>query len=245
MYHIFSICYAAIANCLPKVIMTKILQGFNFSTNRFYIFTAYPKNIILKILRVILSPFLITSLFACNQPKLAEESKINSREVWVTMLVEIPAGTVDKYELNKTNSQIERDSIDGEPRTINYLGYPANYGMIRETVLPYELGGDGDPLDIISIGPPAKIGETIDSKIIGVLKLKDNGEQDDKLIGINRNSSLSGVNSLQELDEKYPGISTIIETWFTYYKGKGMMVSSGYKDKNTAEKIYSTAKQSF
>jgi len=42
---------------------------------------------------------------------------------------------------------------DGKPRVIKYLAYPGNYGMIPRTLLPKELGGDGDPLDIIMLGP--------------------------------------------------------------------------------------------
>ena len=161
------------------------------------------------------------------------------------MLIEIPAGTIKKYELNKTNGQLEIDSVDDQPRLIEYLGYPANYGMIPQTILPKNKGGDGDPLDIITIGPPAERGSIIDCKVIGLLELKDRGEQDDKLIAISRNSSLIEINSIQELQKNYPGITEIIETWFINYKGKGKMVSAGYKDKKAAQEIYSIAKQSF
>ncbi|MBL4709265.1 MAG: inorganic diphosphatase [Flavobacteriales bacterium] len=90
-----------------------------------------------------------------NNTELAEE------ELWVDMLVEIPAGSIKKFELNKQNGLIEMDSIDGKPRFIQYLGYPANYGMIPNTLLPLDKGGDGDPLDILSIGPVAQSGELI------------------------------------------------------------------------------------
>ena len=84
------------------------------------------------------------------------------------MLIEIPAGTIKKYELNKTNGQLEIDSVDDQPRLIEYLGYPANYGMIPQTILPKNKGGDGDPLDIITIGPPAERGSIIDLSLIHI-----------------------------------------------------------------------------
>ena len=45
-----------------------------------------------------------------------------------------------------------------KPREVKYLGYPGNYGMIPRTLLPKELGGDGDPLDVIVLGPAVERG---------------------------------------------------------------------------------------
>ena len=84
----------------------------------------------------------------------------------VNAIIEISSGEIEKWELNKKSGEIERDSIDGLPRTINYLGYPANYGMVPQTILPKEKGGDGDPLDIIVIGEPVLKGEIIKCKIM-------------------------------------------------------------------------------
>ena len=190
--------------------------------------------------------FITFSVFSCKEREAKNTSEQADADIlWVKMLVEIPAGTIKKYELNKTSGQLEMDSVDGKPRLIEYLGYPANYGMIPKTILPKNKGGDGDPLDIITIGPPAERGSIIDCKVIGILALKDQGEQDDKLIAISKGSSMIGINSVKELQKNYPGITEIIETWFTNYKGKGKMVSSGYKDKKAAQEIYSIAKQSF
>ncbi|MFT6165572.1 MAG: inorganic pyrophosphatase [Vicingaceae bacterium] len=186
------------------------------------------------------------SLQACSDTQTnSTTAETHQKELWVSMLVEIPTGTIKKYELNKTSGLLEMDSVNGKPRLIDYLGYPANYGMIPKTILPKNKGGDGDPLDIIAIGPPAERGSNIDCKVIGVLKLKDRGEQDDKLIAISSTSSLKHINSIHELQENYPGISEIIETWFTQYKGKEKMISSGYQDQKRAQEIYKMAKQSF
>lgn len=183
---------------------------------------------------------------SCIEPQTkAPNFQSDTKQLWVKMLVEIPAGAIEKYELNKTTGQLQMDSVDGMPRLIQYLGYPANYGMIPKTMLPKNKGGDGDPLDIITIGPPAERGSIINCKVIGMLQLKDQGEQDDKLIAISKRSTLIEINSIQELKNNYPGITEIIETWFTNYKGKGKMISAGYKNKKVAQEIYSIAKKSF
>ena len=159
----------------------------------------------------------------------------------VQMLVEIPAGTNKKFEYNKTNQHLEQDSIDGEARIIQYLAYPGNYGMIPNTLLPKSDGGDGDPLDIIAIGPAASIGSYLNCRIIGVLKLLDEGERDDKLIAIGENSTLKNVNSIAALDAQYPGISDILKIWFSNYKGKGKIQVVGYADADEATKAYDKA----
>lgn len=155
----------------------------------------------------------------------------------VNAVIEIPAGTLEKWELDKMSGKIVRDSIDGKPRTIKYLGYPGNYGFIPETLLSKEEGGDGDPLDILIIGPPVERGSVVKCKIIGVLYLLDRGEQDDKLIAISTASPMYTVNSLAELNNKYNAMTEILQLWFTNYKGPGMMVSRGFGDSAEAIEI--------
>jgi inorganic pyrophosphatase len=159
----------------------------------------------------------------------------------VNAVVEIPSGTLDKWELNKLNGQIEWEFIDQKPRIINYLGYPGNYGMIPQTLLSKEKGGDGDPLDILVLGPPAERGSIVKCKIIGVLFLLDRGERDDKLIAVSDNSPLYNANDITDLQKNYNGISEIIKLWFTNYKGPNKMDSKGFGSKNVAEHLLKDA----
>jgi len=65
----------------------------------------------------------------------------------INAVIEIPSGTVAKWEVEKSNGSLEWEVVNGKNRVVDYLGYPGNYGMIPQTLLPKELGGDGDPLD--------------------------------------------------------------------------------------------------
>jgi len=159
----------------------------------------------------------------------------------INAVIEIPAGTVEKWELNKADGKIELEHIDNAPRLINYLGYPGNYGMIPRTLLSKELGGDGDPLDIIVLGPPEERGSIIECKLIGILYLMDNGEQDDKLIAVSPNTSLYKVEDMGDLETKFSGITEILEIWFTNYKGSGQMTSKGFGNKESARKVLTAA----
>jgi inorganic pyrophosphatase len=191
---------------------------------------------------VISISFIALLFFSCNnETNIYKDSPPICNDGNVNAIIEIPAGTVEKWEFNKKNGELQRDSLNGKPRTINYLGYPGNYGMIPQTILPKEKGGDGDPLDIIVIGAPMNKGSITKCKIIGVLKLLDSDEKDDKLIAVAHNSSLYQVNSLTELNNQHHGILEIIEIWFTNYKGPNKMISLGYSNQETALDILNSA----
>lgn len=163
----------------------------------------------------------------------------------INVAVEIPAGTLEKWEVDKSNGQPKLEYVDGKPRIIKYLGYPGNYGMIPRTLLSKELGGDGDPLDVIALGPPVERGSIIKCKLIGVMFLIDRGEQDDKLIAIMENSPLYELDNLEELKQDYNGAADILQTWFINYKGAGKMVSKGFGDKEQALKILTSAIEAY
>lgn len=156
-------------------------------------------------------------------PAMADQGVIN-------MVVEIPAGTNDKWEVEKSNGSLQWEHQDGAPRVVQYLAYPANYGMIPQTVLPSELGGDGDPLDVILLGPRVDRGTVVHARPIGILLLLDDGERDDKILAVQTSGPLSDVVDLEGLESNYPGVQGIIEIWFTSYKGPGRLTSTGFED---------------
>lgn len=180
--------------------------------------------------RLIISLLLATSLLHCkrsngydrpSQPygvaTIAEGGELN-------MIVEIPAGTNDKYEYNKENRKFEQDTFaDGSKRRIQFLPYPGNYGFIPSTEMDVERGGDGDPLDILLIGEHARQGSLIPVEPIAALLLKDRGELDTKIIAIpaDANQRTIRADNYMELLLEYPAAHQIIEDWFLHYKGKG------------------------
>jgi inorganic pyrophosphatase len=163
----------------------------------------------------------------------------------IHFVVEIPAGTNDKWEVDKSTGGLHWEQKDGRPRVVQYLAYPGNYGMIPSTSLPYERGGDGDPLDVLLLGPAVERGSVVFARPIGVLRLLDNGERDDKIIAVQAEGPLSDVHDLASLDAKYHGVRTIIETWFANYKGPGRIESGGFGDAAQALSIVLEASRYF
>jgi inorganic pyrophosphatase len=161
----------------------------------------------------------------------------------VNVVVEIPAGTNEKWEVDKTSGALRWEQNGGIPRVIQYLPYPANYGMIPRTTLPRELGGDGDPLDVLLLGPRVDRGTLLEARPIGVLRLIDDGDRDDKILGVRTSGPLSDVVDLEGFDSRFPGARLILETWFTNYKGPGRVTSGGFGDAAAAMDMVLEASQ--
>mgnify|MGYP001278466858 CR=1 FL=1 len=164
----------------------------------------------------------------------------------VNAVIEIPAGTTAKYETTKDTGMLELEQKNGKPRFVQYLGYPCNYGLIPRSMLPKSKGGDGDPLDVCVLGPTVPIGSVVKARPIGILTLLDNGEIDDKVILVMQSGPFAKVSSLADLDRKFPGVTTILQTWFTSYKGYGkdgklQLTSPGFKGRAVAIKTIGDA----
>lgn len=92
-----------------------------------------------------------------------------------TAVIEIPAGSKKKYELDKKTGLLRLDRI-----LYTSTHYPANYGFIPRT-----LADDGDPLDVLVLTT-----EDIDPLVlvrcypIGVITMMDGGKKDEKIIAI-------------------------------------------------------------
>lgn len=166
----------------------------------------------------------------------------------VRAIVEIPTGTSAKWEVSKDDPKaVYWEYKNDKPRVVNYLGYPGNYGSIPGTALPKELGGDGDPLDVIVLGQAVPRGEVVDVRVIGVLKMLDGGEQDDKLIAVlAKDSPFAHMESMAQMDAEYPGVSQIIDLWFANYKGPdGGMEGLGFEDASIARTVLEAAAANF
>lgn len=162
----------------------------------------------------------------------------------VRAVVEIPAGSDEKWEV-KRDGVLRWDIKDGRPRHVKYLGYPCNYGMVPRTLLGRELGGDGDPLDILVLGPSLPRGTVVPVRPLGLIHLVDAGDKDDKIIAVPADSPLAKAKDLAELDALFPGITSILKTWFENYKGKDALQCSGFAGKAEADALLAAGIESF
>lgn len=109
----------------------------------------------------------------------------------VPVVIEVPKGSKNKYELDKPSGLLKVDRV-----LFSSVVYPANYGFIPQTYCE-----DHDPLDVLVLGQEAVIPLTIMlAKPIGVMKMRDQGEEDDKIIAVHANDpEYVHYNSISEL----------------------------------------------
>jgi inorganic pyrophosphatase len=94
----------------------------------------------------------------------------------VHAIIEIPMGGVPvKYELDKASGAM---FVDRFLHTAMF--YPGNYGFI-----PHTLSEDGDPCDILVVGPHAVVpGAVIRARPVGALMMEDEAGGDEKILAV-------------------------------------------------------------
>ena len=154
----------------------------------------------------------------------------------VHVVIEIPAGTNKKIELNKDSGKFEIDQKNGEDRIIEFLPYPGNYGYVYNTMMDVSSGGDGDALDVLVIAENLETGTHLEVIPIATLMLKDNGAIDTKIIAVPSDRSLQIIDAedFSTFFMKYNAAFQIIEKWFLNYKGLGQMELISWEDEKKA-----------
>tara|TARA_Y100000816_G_scaffold71135_1_gene47695 strand:+ start:905 stop:1588 length:684 start_codon:yes stop_codon:yes gene_type:complete len=158
----------------------------------------------------------------------------------INVIVEIPAGDNDKWELWKKDGSIRWEFQNNSFRKIKYLPYISNYGFVPQTLFSKEIGGDGDPIDVILLGERFERGSIIKGKILGLINMKDEGRLDSKIVAVNQNSFVfnsSILNNFDDLNVNYPGALEIIEIWFQNYKLNNKILINGYGSVNDAKNL--------
>ncbi|ATZ16577.1 inorganic pyrophosphatase [Entomoplasma freundtii] len=125
----------------------------------------------------------------------------------IPMIVEIPKGSSNKYEVDGVTGRIKLDRV-----LFGANFYPGEYGMVEET-----LDWDGDPLDVISLATyPTFPGVSVNVRILGSIKMIDAGEIDTKLFGVFADDPrFKDFKSLNDVPQHY---RDEIEDFFLQYK---------------------------
>lgn len=143
-------------------------------------------------------------------------------------VIEIPKGGRNKYELDKETGMLRLDRV-----LYTATHYPANYGLIPRTY-----AGDGDPLDVLVLCQEKIISlALVEVYPIGVLKMTDGNEMDEKIISISKNDPF--LNCYKDIFEVPEHISSQIKHFFEVYKqleGKQTLVDK-IEGREEAEKI--------
>jgi len=125
----------------------------------------------------------------------------------VQAIIEIPKGSKGKYELDKDSGLLKLDRV-----LFSAVHYPAAYGFIPQTFCD-----DHDPLDILvlcSVDVPHMC--LIEAKVIGVMQMVDQDEEDDKIIAVAAHDV--SFNHYNELEDLPPHLMLEMQRFFEDYK---------------------------
>ena len=125
----------------------------------------------------------------------------------VTAVIEVPKGSNLKYELDKASGMLKVDRV-----LYSAVHYPANYGFI-----PRSYCEDNDPLDILVLCQESVVPlSLLRAKPIGVMKMIDQGEKDDKIVAVHVDDpEFSYYNHIDELP---PHCLKTLRRFFEDYK---------------------------
>jgi inorganic pyrophosphatase len=154
----------------------------------------------------------------------------------VTVIVEIPTGARNKYEMDHTTGQIFLDRM-----LFTSVRYPTDYGFVEGT-----LGGDGDPLDaLVFVGEATFPGCRIQVRPVGLFRMTDEKGEDEKVLCVPlRDPMWSQVHDLDGLPQP---LLDEIEHFFQVYKDlEGHVVSTeGFDDRASAIRAIADARRRF
>ncbi len=143
----------------------------------------------------------------------------------INVIIEIPKGSHNKYEINKENGLIELDRA-------NYsdAAYPFDYGFAPQT-----LWEDGDALDVLVLTTYPLLPLTLVAvRPVGVMEMFDEGESDYKIVAVPvKDKRWEDVKDLEDINKH---TLKEIQHFFETYKALkgGEVVVSGFKDKKEA-----------
>ena len=128
----------------------------------------------------------------------------------INVIIEIPIGGEPiKYEVDKNSGTLFVDRI-----LQTEMRYPGNYGFV-----PHTLSDDGDPIDVLVVNHrPIISGAVINCRPIGVLFMKDEAGNDEKILAV----PVDAVSGIYKTVKSYLDMPDIllrrIAHFFEHYK---------------------------
>lgn len=145
----------------------------------------------------------------------------------VNIIVEIPRGSHNKYEMDKESGLIKLDRAN-----YNAAPYPCEYGFIPQTY-----GEDGDALDILLLATfPLMPGVLVEMRPVALMEMTDDGEPDNKIIGVPvEDRRWDDVQDLKDLNKHTLQEFKLFFETIKQLKAKPAVVTvHGFKDRNAA-----------
>ncbi len=152
------------------------------------------------------------------------------------MVVEIPKGSRNKYEMDHETGEIHLDRM-----LFTATRYPADYGFIPETYAE-----DDDPLDALAlVSEPTFPGCRVAIRPVGVFLMHDQERADHKIIGVPLGDPV--WREVTELDQIPAHLLKELEHFFAVYKDleETKTATVGFEDADAAIRVIEAAQRAF
>ena len=148
----------------------------------------------------------------------------------INVIIECPAGSKNKYEIDKKTGLIK---LDRAMKTAQ--DYPFDYGFVPQT-----LWDDNDPLDVVVLSSyPLSPGILVEARPVGVFRMIDCGEGDDKIIAVPKSDPR--WEEVQDLKDVNPHLLKTYKHFFETYKsiedGKEVVINGMDGKKEALEAV--------
>ncbi len=147
----------------------------------------------------------------------------------INVIIEIPKGSGNKYEINKETGLIALDRVSFTSQT-----FPFDYGFVPQT-----LWHDGDPLDVVVLATyPFFPGLFLTVRPVAIMDMIDSGEEDSKIIAVP--SEDPRWNDVMDLKDLNKHTLREIEHFYATYKNlqNKIVKVKGFKDSAEAKKAF-------
>ncbi len=145
----------------------------------------------------------------------------------LSVIIEIPKGSQNKYEIDKKTGLIALDRAN-----YSSAAYPFDYGFIPQT-----LWDDGDPLDVVLLTTfPLAPGILVRVRPVAMMTMTDNGYSDAKIIAVPvEDKRWENTKDLEDLNSHTPKeFQHFFETYKALTEGENPVTVQGWSDKKSA-----------
>ena len=153
-------------------------------------------------------------------------------------LIEINAGSINKYELITETGHMKLDRVG-----YSTLAYPTTYGLIPQT-----WDHDNDMLDVLiaNVTEPLIPGSLAEARVIGIMKFEDGGEIDDKVICVLADDKrMDHITSYKQLGEHWAKETAHYFEFYKHLKKPGTCKVLGFFEADEAIKVIGECAQRY
>ena len=145
-----------------------------------------------------------------------------SRNHHFQAVIEVPAGSNLKVKYCRLTHRFRAEGDETAGTTVPYLASPANFGFIPSTEV--SVAEDrGKLLGVMVLSERMETGKVLEIIPLGLIVIKDDFQTDYKVLAIpaEEDKRTVDVRTFRELQETYPELTQMLETWLLnsrYYK---------------------------